>query len=232
MDQKELLKNLWLPDGSKYSLSNAWAARSGSGKTTLMTVLVNQAVRMEVFKNTRFIYISVKGEHLWDEKTVVSTSVEDLFKSVSKNQISVFYPMEPEYYEEDIDQIINGLFNNVGGEVNFHLIIDDANVLKGFDNRGVPSSQVKKLAIAGRSKGIRGTFILHRVGNLPRLLNGNLSHLVMLNISSMDSEYSRKVFGMNFDDLLSELDDYKWAVVDLITEQTHKFAPVSPANGS
>ena len=225
-----LLEQLFLPDMGPYSLSNAWAARSGSGKTTLLTELVNQCCKTPSFKGTRFIYVSVKGEHMWDPKMVQpTTTVDDLFKNISENQISVFYPIDPENYESDIDQIIEGLFitSDNNPEANFHIIIDDANILDGFDNRGTPSTQMKKLAVAGRSKGIRGTFILHRIGNLPRLMNGNLANLVLLNVSNLDADYSKKIFGLDFEPLVEELRDFKWVVVDLVRDNIMKFNPIN-----
>ena len=52
---KELIENLFLPDGGPYALSSAMAARSGSGKTTLLTKLVTDARKNPKFKETRFI---------------------------------------------------------------------------------------------------------------------------------------------------------------------------------
>jgi len=126
--------------------------------------------------------------------------------------------------------LIDGIFDlaDSNPESSFSIIIDDANILKGFDNRGVMSQQVKKLIVAGRSKRIRGMFITHRTGNLPRLCNGNMSALILMSMNSMDIDYSKKIFGMDFTDLISELGDYKWAVCDLIEEKTYRFNPVEP----
>ena len=210
-----------------HSLSTAMAARSGSGKTTLLTHLVNEARKDEAFKETRFVYISIKQEQLFDDKVPIVTNVDDLLKQWAKNPIVTYYPIEPEFYEVDIDEIIETSFSVVdkveGGIV---LIIDDANVIKGFDSRGVVSPAVKKLTIAGRSKGIRGLFICHRISNLPRLMNGNLSGMVLMSISSMDLDYSKKIFGQDFEPLMPELVDYRWAYVDLIDDKTFKFNPV------
>ena len=90
------------------------------------------------------------------------------------------------------------------------------------------SQQIKKLAVAGRSKRIRGMFITHRLANLPRLMNGNLSALVVMSVNSMDLDYSRKIFGMDFEPLSQELGEYRWSVVDLIEEKTYRFNPVKP----
>jgi len=228
MNFDNLVEKMFLPDSnSSYSLSTAIAARSGSGKTTLLTHLIGEARKNKKFKETRFVYISIKQEHFFSDETPIVNNVEDMLKEMSKNPIVSYYPTEPEFYEVDIDEIIETVFQISdkieGGVV---LIIDDANVIRGFDSRGQPSPSVKKLSIAGRSKGIRGVFITHRIANLPRMMNGNLSGLILLSISGMDLDYGRKIFGQDFEPLLPELIDYRWAYVDLIDERTYKFNPI------
>jgi len=227
--EKELIRKLLLPDASTYSLSTAMSSRSGSGKTTLLTRLITEAQKDEAFKDVRFIYVSVKEEHLFKGKKMKPTNdIYKLFKHLRKNSIGIYYPSDPANYELEVDAIIEGTFQlaNSNPDSGFVIILDDANILKGFDNRGTPSSSVKKLAVAGRSKNIRGMYITHRIGNLPRIMNGNLSGLVLMSISSMDLEYSKKIFGVDFEPVLPELHSYRWAYVDLITEKMSLFNPV------
>ena len=227
----EMIRRLFLPDGGSYSLSTAMSARSGSGKTTLLTRLITEARKDEAFQETRFIYVSVKAEHLFKEKKLKPvSSVYAALKHMRKNAITVFYPSDPEFYEDDVDSLIDSIFqlSDQNPTSSFVIIIDDANILKGFDNRGIPSQQIKKLAVAGRSKRIRGMFITHRLANLPRLMNGNLSALVVMSVNSMDLDYSKRIFGMDFEPLSQELGEYRWSVVDLIEEKTYRFNPVKP----
>jgi len=205
------------------------AARSGSGKTTLFTHLVGKAAGTKKYKEHRWVYVSVKGEHLFGPKTPVVTNIDDLAKALKKNQIVVYFPLYAEEYEAEVNEIIDLVFNmaDKNEKAGFNVIIDDANVLDGFSSVGRPSPQVKKLVIAGRSKRVRGFFILHRLGNLPRLMNGNISNLVIMNINPMDNEYARKIFGLEgLDELTEELGDFKWVHVDLINEEVRKFNPV------
>lgn len=236
---EQLIKNLFLPDGGPNALSSAMAARSGSGKTTLLTRLVHDSRKIPEFKETRFVYVSVKGEHLFGPDIEPTIHVGEALKSMTENRLTVFYPLEPEHYEDDVDDLIEGVFSlsevpikqkkgQKKVEPSFVIILDDANILKGFDSRGQPSPQVKKLAIAGRSKRIRGLFITHRLANLPRLMNGNLSSMVIMNINPMDNDYARKIFGVDFDSLLGELGDYKWAYVNLLDDTISKFNPIEP----
>lgn len=232
---EHLIENLFLPDGGPYALSSAMAARSGSGKTTLLTKLITDSRKNPKFKETRFIYISVKEEHLFGPDVEPMTDVGSAIKSMSENPITVFYPIDSEYYEDDVDGIIEGVFALASAKrkkkdpiPSFVIIIDDANIIKGFDSRGQPSPMVKKLAVAGRSKRIRGMFICHRLGSLPRLLNGNLSALLVMNINPMDNDYAKKIFGVDFDEIIGELGEYRWAYVDLLDESIHKYNPIEP----
>ena len=232
---KELIENLFLPDGGPYALSSAMAARSGSGKTTLLTKLITDARKNPKFKETRFIYISIKEEHLFGPDVEPYTNPGEAIKSMTENPITVFYPIDSEYYEADVDSIIEGVFSLSSAKrkkkdpiPSFVIIIDDANILKGFDSRGQPTPLVKKLAVAGRSKRIRGMFICHRLGNLPRLLNGNLSALLVMNINPMDNDYAKKLFGVEFDSIVGELGEYRWAYVDLLDESIQKYNPIEP----
>ena len=223
-----LLNNLLLPDGGSHSLSVAISARSGSGKTTLISKLIDDAVKMESFNETRFIYVSVKMEHYFGDSVTPVSDLDSLQKSLEKSRVGIFYPANPAEYENEVDNLIEMIFqmSDQNLETNFCVIVDDCNILKGFDSRGNPSPSMKKAIIAGRSKRIKLIPITHRLANLPRLFNGNLSGLLLMNMSLMDSEYAMKIFGMDFENLIEGLGDYRWAYVDLITEKVYKYEPV------
>lgn len=222
-----MIRRMLLPKRSaSYSLSTSVCARSGSGKTTLLTYLVNQARRDEAFKETRFVYVSIKQETLFDAPIV--DNIPALLKKMSKEPVVSYYPKHPEYYEIEVDAVIESMFDisdDVKGGI--VLMIDDANILKGWDSRGQVSSSVKKLTIAGRSKGIRGVFLTHRIANLPRLMNGNLGGTILLSMNEMDLDYARKIFGVDLENLLPELTEYRWAYVDLLTNKIHRYNPVT-----
>lgn len=226
MEQSKILDSIFLCDG--VGLSCAMSARSGSGKTTLLTRLISDCVKENRFENQRFVYASMKQETLFDESVPITTSTEGVIKELKKNQIVNFFPTNADRYEEDIDELIEVIFSlsEENPDSGFHLTIDDANIMRGFSNRGQTSASVRKLIIAGRSKGIRSLLITHRLAMLPRMTNSNLSHLVLLSGNSMDAEYGNKVLGMNLETVIEELGDYRWAVVDLMNEKIHRFSPV------
>jgi hypothetical protein len=226
MNQQQILDDLFLCDG--VGLSCAMSARSGSGKTTLLTRLINDSVKEDRFKNQRFIYASMKQETLFDDSVPIVTSMDSMIKALKKNQIVTFFPTDPERYEDDIDELIEVVFSLSGenDDAGFHITIDDANIMRGFSNRGQTSSSVRKLIIAGRSKGVRSLLITHRLAMLPRMTNSNLSHLVLMSGNSMDSDYGLKVLGIDLKNVIEELGEYRWAVVDLTNEKIHRFSPV------
>ena len=222
----DVVRRLFLPDGSPYGLSSAYAARSGSGKTHHLTYMVNRAVKMKEFDNVRFIYLSIKQEDYFGVEP--TSSIPNLFKRLGKEQLVVYYPSDPINYEAEVDYIIEEVFDmsDANDDAKFVLLIDDVNVMDGFTSRGFVSPSVKKLVIAGRSKGIVGCFLCHRLGNLPRIMNGNLSSLVVMSINPMDNAYGQKVFGIDFDTEIENLNNYRWIYADLIEEKTFRYAPV------
>ena len=227
----EVLDKIFLPDGGPDALGVAFVAQSGAGKTTLLTHLINSAVKMGRYENTRFVYVSVKREHLFDGLEPVPS--EDAEKSIIKEQITVIYPSKVENYDEEVNEIIELIFNlsEQNPESSFCIVVDDCNVLDSFQSvNSRPSPAVKKAAIAGRSKGIKLIPIIHRLGNLPRIFNGNTSGIVLMNLNKMDLDYGKKIFALDPDEmseLIDELGEFRWAFIDLIDGVTHRFSPVA-----
>ena len=226
MEPDDVVKRLFLPDGSPHGLSSAYAARSGSGKTHHLTYMVNRALKMPDFDDVRFIYLSIKREDYFGIKP--TSSIRDLMKRLRKERLLVYYPSDPTSYEIEVDEIIEQIFamSEVNPDARFSIIIDDVNVMDSFTSHGHVSPSVKKLVVAGRSKGIVGCFICHRLAYLPRIMNGNLSSLVVLSINPLDNHYAQKVFGIDFDTETQDLKNFNWLNVDLIDEQTYRYRPV------
>lgn len=227
-----LLNKILLPDASPHSLSVVVSARSGSGKTTLITRLVHDALKTPQFKETRFIYVSVKLEHYFGPDVKPQSDLKELQKRLKNNNLAVFYPATPELYEEEVDSLIEMVFDLAGQnpEASFTVIVDDCNILQGFDNRGHPSPAMKKIVIAGRSKQIKLIPITHRLANMPRLFNGNISGAILMNMNTMDCEYGKKIYGLDFSDLITGLTDFRWAYIDFIDEHIERFNPVTPVS--
>ena len=238
--------DFWLADGGSRSLSNAVIARTGSGKTVWATQTLVPSLKRKSALGTRIIYISPKLEDPFTEvksiKTAQTTDIAKIPKLLQKNQVITYYPMNPETYDYDVDDIIEMVFalkdanpyitiKDKDGkktliETQYHIIFDDAQIINGFSNRKDPSSAVKKLVIGGRSKNLKGTFIVHRVNALPRIMSGNLGQVIMLSSSGIDADNMKRILGFEMDDV-GTLTDYRWVHIDLLSDTLTKYSAVS-----
>lgn len=238
-------EKFWIPDGNRPS-SNSIIARTGAGKTTWARETLKSALKSKDknVKGFRMIYVSPKLEDAFKgfPNSVVTSDVTQVFKLLEKNQIVSFLPTEPDKYNEQIDFIIEGMFSlkesnpkiNVGSRRNkvmvplsMQLFVDDAQIIDGFSNRKTPSSSVIKIIVGGRAKALSITFCLHRINALPRVTAGNLSNIIVLSLSSIDSDVEKRIFGVNYEPYYGKLTDYKWLHTDLITEVTTQYSSVS-----
>jgi hypothetical protein len=225
---EHILERMFLADGTEYGTSSFFAGRTGSGKTYLMTEMVNQALKLPSFVNARIIYISVKQESYWP-KVEPTSSIERLFKGLENNRIGVFYPQNADEYENELDDIIERTFQvtseNEGHQ--FCLVVDDCNVLDKFNSQSRPSKMVTKAAIAGRSANLKLCLMVHRVANLPRLLNSSLNSGCVMSISPMDNLYAIKILSLDLDPYYESLssNQYSWAFVDLLKSDVTLYEP-------
>jgi hypothetical protein len=228
--QNEILERMFLASGDSYGTSSFFAGRTGAGKTYLMTEMVNQALKAPKFKSTKFIYFSVKQESYWDMPAF--NNADALFQHLQKEQIGIFYPQNPEEYESELDDIIEMVFElqkeNKKEGWNWTLILDDVNVLDGFSNTARPSKMNIKASVAGRSVGVKMVYILHRLGNIPRILNSSLNAGIITAISPMDNEYSKKVLSLDLEDHYDSLNrnQYSWAFADVYTGDVSLFKAI------
>ena len=230
--------NWLIPDGSQKGLSSIIVARTGSGKTEWAKRMLFDGYKHPSSKYHRTIYITPKYEDILGAPAV--SDPRALQKALQKNSIVAYHPIEPEYYDEDVNSVIETVFNlkdevpavkddrGEYHEMSYHIIVDDAQILDGFDSRKNPSSSVKKLIIAGRSKRIKSTLIVHRFAALPRLINGNVSNLVVMNVSAIDLDITKRLFGIDFEPIMPELINYRWVYANLLdnTPTPTKYAPV------
>ncbi len=229
----------WLiPDGSQKGLSTIVCARTGAGKTELIKRFLYDGYKDPAAAYHRTVFISPKMEPILGAPVV--SDHRALQKALEKNSIVSYHPIDPEYYDDDVDGVIETVFNlkdeiptikdddGVEREMSYHIIIDDCQILNGFDSRRTPSSSVKKLIIAGRGKRVKSTMIIHRFAALPRITNGNVADLIALNVSSIDMDVTHRLFGVDFQPIMEDLVDYRWVYVDLLQNNPTpiKYAPV------
>jgi len=84
-----------------------------------------------------------------------------------------------------------------------------------------------KAAIAGRSFNIKLTLVVHRIGNLPRILNSSLNAGIIMGISPMDNDYSKKILALDLDPYYDSLNSnkYSWGFADLLTGDVTLYSP-------
>jgi len=230
--------NWLIPNGSQKGLSSIVVARTGSGKTEWLKRMLFDGYKVPESKYHRTVFITPKYENILNAPAVADP--RSLQKALQKNSIVAYHPLDPEFYDEDVNAVIETIFNmkdeipavkddkGVYHEISYHIIIDDAQILDGFDSRRSPSPSVKKLIIAGRSKMIKASVIVHRFGALPRVINGNVASLIVMNVSSVDLDITKRLFGIDFEPIMPELVDYRWVYIDLLqnTPVPTKYAPV------
>jgi hypothetical protein len=237
-------KSFWIPDGTT-SNSNAIIAKTGSGKTTWARETLKTALgsKDKSVKGFRMIYVSPKLENAFDKfpNSAVTSDISKVFKLLENNQIVTFLPTEPEHYNEQIDFLIESMFSlkeanpqiNIGTRRNkilvplsMQLFIDDAQIIDGFSNRKTPSSSVIKIIVGGRAKALSVTFCLHRINALPRLSAGNLSNIVVLSLSPIDSDVEKRIFGISYEPYYGELNNYRWLHTDLLADKTYQYEAI------
>ena len=169
----DMLKRLWSVDNK--SLNVVLWGQAGSGKTFFVETTLKQYLRQSKDKNERFVYISPKNEGFEDYELVLD--IEDIPTALSKNRVVRFYPQDMDFLEQDIDSTIDLVFRMQAKnpKSTYIVIIDDAQI--GLSSRKAASGQLKRLALTGRSRGIRGVFIAHNIV-LNRELEGQVDLLV------------------------------------------------------
>jgi len=168
-----MLKRLWGVDNK--SLNVVLWGQAGSGKTVFVETTLKQYLKQSKDKNERIVYISPKNEGFEDYELVVN--LDDLPQAISKNRVVRFYPQDMAYLEQDVDETIDLVFRmqQKNPKSTYVIVLDDAQVF--LSSRKAASPQLKRLALTGRSRGIRGIFIAHNIV-LNRELEGQVDLLV------------------------------------------------------
>lgn len=168
-----MLKRLWGVDNK--SLNVVLWGQAGSGKTVFVETTLKQYLKQSKDKNERIVYISPKNEGFEDYELVVN--IDDLPQAISKNRVVRFYPQDMAYLEQDVDETIDLVFRmqQKNPKSTYVIVLDDAQVF--LSSRKAASPQLKRLALTGRSRGIRGIFIAHNIV-LNRELEGQVDLLV------------------------------------------------------
>ena len=129
--------------------------------------------------NYRLVYVCPKHEMLLYDKSK-PIGVESLEKHLRKNRTAVVYP-DPDYLEAEVDYCIDTIFaiQNANPDFTCTFVSDDAQVF--ISSRRQASNSFKRLALTGRSKGIRFVAVSH-VPIFSKDLEGSTSYIVWFSI--------------------------------------------------
>jgi len=161
------------------ALTTTVIGRPGSGKSYWLKHSILDFIRFNKDPNFRLVYICPKHEmSLYDKnKPIVVDSLE---KHLRKNRTAVVYP-DPDYIEAEVDYCIDTLFaiRNANPDFTCTIVVDDAQVF--ISSRRQASNSFKRLALTGRSKGIRFVAVSH-IPIFSKDLEGSTSYIVWFSI--------------------------------------------------
>ena len=167
-----MLNDLYLPDGKR--LTTILIGAAGSGKSFMTKHTLLSFMKQNDDENLRVIFCCPKHEMDLGEDTY--TPMHKLEKHLSKNRIAVVYP-DPLNVEEETDWLINLVFEIKEANPDFKcvLCVDDSQIF--LSSRREPSAMWKRLALTGRSRGIRMVVISH-APVFSKVLEGSTSYIV------------------------------------------------------
>ena len=172
----DMLNRLYLPDGANLNVMG-WG-QAGSGKTVFFQTTLDQFLKKNKNEHLRVVVIAPKAED-WDlgeKRTKIVDNLGDLESSIAENRMTVLYPPIDDL-EETVDDAINMVFDYQAGNPKsaFVFVIDDSQIF--LSSRRQASDAMKRLALTGRSRRVKGIFIAHNVV-FSRDLEGQVDLLV------------------------------------------------------
>ena len=127
----------------------------------------------------RLLYICPKQEMRLGEKDT-PVGVDKIAKAMRKNRAVIFYP-NPYDVEGEVDYAIDLMFQMQQQNPGFSctIVVDDAQTF--ISSRKAASPAFRRLALTGRSKGIRFVAVAHQAV-FSKDLEGSTSYLVMFTL--------------------------------------------------
>ena len=172
-----MLDDLYLPDQER--LTTMVVGRPGSGKSYFLKHTIRDYMKRNTDKNHRLCYICPKHEMtLYDDKAPIT--VDQLEKHLRKNRTAVVYP-DPDFVEAEVDYCIDTLFaiRSANPDFTCTIVVDDAQTF--IQSRRAASQAFRRLALTGRSKGIRFCAVSH-IPIFSKDLEGSTSYIVWFSI--------------------------------------------------
>jgi len=173
----KMLDDLYLPDGKR--LTTQIVGKPGGGKSFYLRETLMQFMKKNDDPDYRLLYICPKQEMLLGEKDT-PVSVDKIAKNMRKNRVTIFYP-NPYDVENEVDYAIELMFQMQQQNEGFTgtIVLDDAQTF--VSSRRQASPALKRLALTGRSKGLRFVAVAHQAV-FSKDLEGSTSYLVMFTL--------------------------------------------------
>jgi hypothetical protein len=219
-----MLNDLYLPDYKR--LSTMLIGAPGGGKSKFVEVTLSEFVRRSEDENLRVIYCCAKQEMYLGEGTF--TTLDKLEKHLSKNRIAVVYP-DPMNLEKEVDGLIDIMFDltNANQDLKIVYVQDDSQIF--LSSRKAASPSWKRLALTGRSRGIRLVSISH-TPVFSKELEGSTSYIVHFRtlLSPMHINDFKNRFGYDPEPYVESLNEvpYSHVFFDVTTGKSRMMAPL------
>ena len=222
-----MLDDLYKPD-YKSSLTTQIIGRPGSGKSVYLRETINQFLKRNKDPNYRMVFVCPKHEMiLSDKKEHRPIPTNQLEKHLRKNRVAIVYP-NIDFLDAEADYIIDLIFaierENEGFSAT--IVIDDSQVF--VQSRKSISPSFRRLALTGRSRGIRYVAVAHSV-IYQKDLEGSTSYIIMFNLPFKQHwTDSIKRYGFNpepyVEQLASTPNSHVW--FDVTTTKVRLFPPI------
>ena len=219
-----MLNDLYLPDCKR--LSTMLIGAPGGGKSKFVEVTLSEFVRRSEDENLRVIYCCAKQEMYLGEGTF--TTLDKLEKHLSKNRIAVVYP-DPMNLEAEVDYMIDFMFDlrEANPDLKIVYVQDDSQIF--LSSRKAASPSWKRLALTGRSRGIRLVSISH-TPVFSKELEGSTSYIVHFRtlLSPMHINDFKNRFGYDPEPYVESLNEvpYSHVFFDVTTGKSRMMAPL------
>jgi len=172
-----MLDDLYLPDRKR--LSSMITGRPGSGKSFFLEHTIREFMKRNRDKNFRLVYICPKQEMILypKEKPITPDKLE---RHLRKNRTAVVYP-DADFVEAEVDYCIDLVFaiQQANPDFTCTICVDDAQTF--IQSRKGASASFRRLALTGRSKGIRFVPVAHQMV-FSKDLEGSTSYIVFFSM--------------------------------------------------
>tara|TARA_Y100000004_G_scaffold160134_1_gene187373 strand:- start:109 stop:807 length:699 start_codon:yes stop_codon:yes gene_type:complete len=219
-----MLEELYLPDTKR--LNVMICGQPGSGKSFYLEQTLREFLKQNKSKLLRVIYISPKHETILGLEPTYPENVE---KHLKKERVAVIFP-DPEYAAEDVDFVINKVFEIGEANEGFKaiVIVDDSQVF--LSSRKDASAAFRRLTLTGRSRGIRGIFVAHAM-ILNKALEGSIQHVLNFTLPQpMFFKDAQRRFGFDPSPHQEYLRNTQYGYVwyEVTTDTVREMPPIDP----